>query len=223
MKSTGIDHSVPYTAVVMIRENGENVLRNSLPEGYHFAAFTPDDEARWVRLQAAVTHVESLEQGKRIFREEFLQAPESVPCEECPGYEAVVRRTVQVKDIAGNLVGVGTLWMGDTFGEEWPRVHWVAVHPDHQGKGLAKCILTRMLELYRELGCGKPIYLTTQTKTYRAVRIYSQMGFKPYMGEKPANWPFQSDIPKATFREENEAAWKLIREKLADAGLRLEE
>ena len=221
MKFAGVDHSVPYTAVVMVRENGQNTREYPLPEGYHFAPFTPGDEERWVRLQAEVTHVEGYAQGKSIFREEFLQAPEGSSCELCPGYEETAKRTVQVKDASGNLVGVGTLWMGDTFGPVWQRVHWVAVHPDQQGKGLAKCILARMLDLYTELGCDGPIYLTTQTKTYRAVRVYAQLGFAPYMGEKPANWPFRSDLPKDTFAEENEAAWALIREKLAEEGLPL--
>ena len=219
MRNTGIDHQVPFTAVVMVRENGKNVPAYSLPEGYHFAPFTPCDEENWIRLQLEVTHVESYADGKRIFREEFLQAPDCVPCEGCPGYEEVVKRTVQVKDAAENLVGVATLWMGDTFGAVWQRVHWVAVHPDHQGKGIAKCMIARMLQLYGELGYDTPIYLTTQTKTYRAVRIYKQMGFAPYMGEKPANWPFRSDLPKESFVEENEAAWTLIREKLAEAQL----
>ena len=221
MRNTGIDHVVPYTAVVMTRENAENFPAYALPEGYQFAKFTPEDESAWVRLQTVVTHVENEQQGRQIFREEFLQAGEEVPCAECSGYEETVCRTVLVKDTAGNLVGAATLWMGDTFGETWQRVHWVAVHPDHQGKGLAKCMLARMLALYQELGCESPIYLTTQTKTYRAVRIYAQMGFSPYLGEKPANWPFQSELPKATFREENEAAWQLIREKLAEVNLRL--
>ena len=221
MHRTGIDHAVPYTAVVMTRENGTLTKEYPLPAGYRFAPFTPEDEENWIRLQLEVTHVESYAQGKRIFREEFLQAPEGVPCEECPGYPAVVDRTVQIKDEAGSLVGVATLWMGDTFGEVWQRVHWVAVHPDHQGKGLAKCLIARMLQLYGELNCDTPIYLTTQTKTYRAVRVYGQMGFTSYMGEKPANWPFRSDLPQESFEAENEAAWKLIREKLAEAGLTL--
>ena len=219
MRKTGIDHTVPYTAVVMVRENGENVPAYSLPEGYHFAPFTPADEENWVRLQTEVTHVENLQQGKKIFREEFLQAAAEVPCEDCPGYEEVVKRTVQVKDTQDNLVGVATLWTGDTFGSLWQRVHWVAVHPDHQGKGLAKCMVARMLQLYRELGCETPVYLTSQTKSYRAVRIYKQMGFVPYMGEKPVNWPFQSDLPQNSFEAENNAAWELIREKLAEANL----
>lgn len=219
MKATGIDHSVPYTAVVMIRENPENVPDCRLPEGYRFAAFTPEDEENWVRLQAEVTHVESPEQGRAIFREEFLQAPEGVPCEACPGYADVVKRTVLVKDPAGNLAGVAALWTGNTFGEVWQRVHWVAVHPDHQGKGIAKCMLARMLLLCRELGWDGPVYLTTQTKTYRAVRVYAQMGFRPYMDEKPANWPFRSELPKGSFKEENEAAWQLIRQKLAEVNL----
>ena len=221
MHRTGIDHAVPYTAVVMTRENGTLSKEYPLPAGYRFAPFTPENEENWIRLQLEVTHVESYAQGSSIFREEFLQAPVDIPCEECPGYPAVVDRTVQIKDAAGNLVGVATLWMGDTFGEVWQRVHWVAVHPDHQGKCLAKCLIARMLQLYGELGCETPIYLTTQTKTYRAVRIYKQMGFVPYMGEEPVNWPFQSEIPQDSFEAENEAAWKLIREKLSEAGLTL--
>lgn len=221
MRNTGIDHTVPYTAVVMTRENAENFPAYSLPEGYHFATFTPEDEEKWVQLQTVVTHVDRASQGRRIFRKEFLQTGEGIPCEECPGYAETVRRTVLVKDTAGTLVGVATLWTGDIFGETWQRVHWVAVHPDHQGKGIAKCMIVRMLELYKELGCNTPIYLTTQTKTYRAIRIYAQMGFVPYLDEKPVNWPYQSELPKESFREENEAAWQLIREKLAEVNLSL--
>ena len=221
MNRTGIDHAVPYTAVVMTRENGKLLKKYPLPEGYCFAPFMPEDEENWIQLQLEVTHVENYAQGKQIFREEFLQAPEGIACEQCPGYPEVVKRMVQIKDATGNLVGVATLWMGDTFGEVWPRVHWVAVHPDHQGKGLAKCMLARLLQLYEELACDTPIYLTTQTKTYRAVRVYKQMGCSPYMGEKPVNWPFQSDIPKGSFSAENEAAWHLVRGKLAEANLTL--
>lgn len=221
MRSTGIDHAVPYTAVVMLRENAENVPEFPLPEGYHFAPFTPEDEEKWVQLQTVVTHVENAAQGRQIFREEFLMAGEDVPGKQCPGYAKTVERTVLVKTQNGELVGVATLWTGDTFGEDWQRVHWVAVHPDHQGKGLAKCMIARMLALYKELGCDTPIYLTTQTKTYRAVRVYAQLGFVPYMGAKPQNWPVQSDLPKESFKAENEAAWALIREKLAEANLTL--
>ena len=219
MNKTGIDHTVPYTAVVMTRENGNNFPAYPLPNGYSFAAFTPGDEENWVQLQTLVTHVENAAQGRQIFRQEFLMAGEQTPCEECPGYEETVRRTVLVKTADGTLVGAATLWTGDTFGTIWQRVHWVAVHPDHQGKGLAKCMIARMLALYGELGCSGPIYLTTQTKTYRAVRVYAQMGFIPYLGEKPVNWPFCSERPRGSFREENEAAWQLIREKLSEAGL----
>lgn len=221
MKRTGIDHSVPYTAVAMVRKNAENFPAYPLPEGYHFAAFSPEDEENWVRLQAEVTHVEGEEQGRRIFREEFLMAGEDIPCEKCPGYAKTVQRTVLVKDTAGNLAGAATLWTGDTFGEVWQRVHWVAVHPDHQSKGLAKCMVARMLTLCQEFSCDTPIYLTSQTKSYRAIRIYSQMGFAPYLGDRPQNWPFQSDLPKADFREENEAAWDLIRQKLKEVNLTL--
>ena len=94
MRNTGIDHAVPYTAVVMTRENGDNAPAYPLPSGYHFAAFTPADEENWVQLQTVVTHVENENQGRQIFREEFLQAGEEIPCEACPGYADVVKRIV---------------------------------------------------------------------------------------------------------------------------------
>ena len=218
MIATGIDHSLPYTAVAMIRPKGSDYPRYSLPEGYHFAKFTAEDEEKWVQLQTLVTHVESPRQGRQIFRQEFLQAEEDIPCEACPGYGETLRRTVLIKH-GEELVGAATLWTGDTFGEVWQRVHWVAVHPAHQGKGLVKCLIAEMLALYERMNCNTPIYLTTQTKTYRAVRVYAQMGFVPYMGEKPANWSFPSDLPKDSFSEENDAAWQLIREKLAEVNL----
>ena len=51
MRSTGIDNAVPYTAVMMTRENAEGFTTYSLPEGYHFVPFTAEDEEKWVQLQ----------------------------------------------------------------------------------------------------------------------------------------------------------------------------
>ena len=68
--------------------------------------------------------------------------------------------------------------------------------------------MTRLLERYAELGWQDDIYLTSQTWSYKAINIYAKFGFRPYLGEKPANWVC------GDFAAENARAWCLIREKI---------
>ncbi|WP_459169035.1 GNAT family N-acetyltransferase, partial [Natronospora cellulosivora (SeqCode)] len=46
------------------------------------------------------------------------------------------------------MVATAFLWHGNHFGKEFQRVHWVAVHPDHQGKNIGKALITKVLEIY---------------------------------------------------------------------------
>lgn len=91
--------------------------------------------------------------------------------------------------------------------EKHCRVHWVAVNEEHQNKGIAKALITKILDIYHELGYKDYIYLTTQTWSYAAINIYLGFGFKPYLGEQ---LPWKS----YNFVEENKNAWALIFEKI---------
>jgi ribosomal protein S18 acetylase RimI-like enzyme len=55
------------------------------------------------------------------------------------------------------------------------QLHWVAIVPAHQGKGLAKpmvaAVLKRLAQDYDEA------FLTTQTSSWRAVAMYRHFGF----------------------------------------------
>ena len=58
-------------------------------------------------------------------------------------------------------------------------MHWVAVQPDQQGKGLGKAAVLKTLEIMKALDPGKPILLHTQTWSHKAIRIYLRAGFRP--------------------------------------------
>ena len=107
-------------------------------------------------------------------------------------------------------MATASLWNGDTFGETRHRIHWVAVHPDYHGKGLAKALLTQLMTLYNELGFKGDLYLVTQTWSYKAINIYENFGFAPYQGMKPANW-YGED-----YETMNDKAWELIHQKISE-------
>ena len=64
-------------------------------------------------------------------------------------------------------------------GEERGRVHWVAIEPRFQGRGLAKPLLGAVMA--RLAHVHRTAYLTTQTTSYRAINLYLDFGFVPYL------------------------------------------
>ena len=113
-------------------------------------------------------------------------------------------------DLEGKVVATASLWNGDTFGETLHRIHWVAVHPEHHGKGLAKALLTKLMTLYNQLEYQGVIYLVTQTWSYKAINIYEKFGFTPYKGIKPINWYYDD------YETKNVEAWDLIHQNISE-------
>ena len=96
----------------------------------------------------------------------------------------------------GRSIGTATAWYNDDFlGERHGRLHYVAIQSDFQGRGLGKPLVggasRRLARLHARA------YLTSQTTSYIAIKIYLDMGFEPYL-----------DAPYS--RE----AWQLLAEKL---------
>lgn len=227
---TGLDKSLPHIGVIMEKRDTAAYPRFELPKGYRFSAFEPGFEARWARLQHLVGHVDSLQEAEEVFQSGFLlgcgtdwaqpRPPErrDIPAEAFPCYEEMRRRLLFVTDAAGDVVGTGVLWPGRHFGIERQRLHWVAVHPDHQGRGIAKALVTRLLDLYNELGYAGYVYLTSQTWSYRALSVYGKFGFRPYLGAKPPNWLSVNLASQARepwdYEERNREAWAMIQDKI---------
>ena len=226
----GLDRSLPHIGVIMEKRDTFDYPRYSLPNGFEFSLFRQGFERQWAELQLEAGLADTLEDAESVFRHEFLYGksidwtnrdkeavlPENT--EECPCFNEMCRRMVFVVDGSGNLAGTGALWKGDIFGTERQRLHWIAVKPEHQGKGIAKAIVARLLDTYNRLGYSKYVYLTSQTWSYKALGIYMNFGFTPYMGEKPEKWKSvnltSGNFEPWDYREKNTEAWCIIREKL---------
>lgn len=63
---------------------------------------------------------------------------------------------------------------------DWPpirRVHWVAIRPAYQGRGLARPLLFDIGQTLRELGHTRAT-LTTSHQRALAIALYRKIGFE---------------------------------------------
>ena len=169
-----IDKSAQLYDLFMIKTDTDCYPESRLPEGYSFVFYNSGDERKWARLEVELGQFDSVEDGVECFKKEFL-TDQSLRPED---------RMLFVKAPDGEYVATLTLWNGNHFGREYQRAHWLAVSDKCAGKGIAKALLSRVLQLYNELGFKDFIYLVTGSWFYPAIFIYRKYGFKEYTEAK---------------------------------------
>ena len=117
-----------------------------------------------------------------------------------------------VRDAAGKAVATASLWNGMFLGKECQRVHWVAVSDACAGKGIAKALISRVLDLYNELGYKNFIYLLTATRYYPAIGIYRHFGFSEYRGPVSPEKKYSDE----EFCKKTEVGIAIVNEKLQE-------
>jgi len=153
--------------VVMVREHLDNIPQYPLPAGYRMRLYRPGDKKVWVRLWEAS---DSLDRAAERFDESF-------------GYDlpALQKRCYFLVAPDGKDVGTITAWYNRNFrGRRWGLIHWVAIIPEYQGKGLSKCMMTVAMNRLRALR-HRRAYLRTQTHRIPAIKTYLDFGFLPDM------------------------------------------
>ena len=77
----------------------------------------------------------------------------------------------------GDPVGTTTAWTAEHERREVGLIHWVAVAPEHQQKGLGWALNVLVLHKLRDLGYTEAI-LNTNERLESAVRLYHRLGFR---------------------------------------------
>ncbi len=150
----------------MIRENLEDIPQFALPEGFSLRWFQPGDEKVWRKIQAAA--------------DKFIEITAELFAQQFGNDEALLsQRQCYLLDAHGNPIGTTTAWFNDNFeGARVGRVHWVAILPEHQGKGLSKPLMLAVCRRLKELGHTRT-YLSTSSARIPAIKLYLQFGFTP--------------------------------------------
>ncbi|MCZ6672465.1 MAG: GNAT family N-acetyltransferase [Verrucomicrobia bacterium] len=154
--------------VVMVRQDMAAIPEYRLPDGYSNRFFLPGDERTWLRIQLEAESFETI--SRERFRKTFANGPDQLP-----------DRQLFLLNPKGQAIGTATAWFNNNYhGESLGQVHWVALLPEYQGRGLSKPLLSSICSLLQELGHRKS-YLITSTRKIAAINLYLHFGFQPYI------------------------------------------
>lgn len=165
-----LDKSVPYYRLAMHRKPMAPPPEPSLPDGYRLCRFQPGDEADWARIEAAVLEFDDPLEALLYFQRTYL-----------PLGEELERRCLFIQEPSGRNIATATAWWAYTGEKRDPFLHWVAVHPEHQGKGLGYAVIAETIRLMTRIEGERDFYLRTQTWSHRAIRLYQRVGFEVSM------------------------------------------
>ncbi len=153
-------------SVIMATAHLAQTPLNSFSDGYGMRWYQPGDEDTWVQVQGASDRFNT------ITRELFIKAfgtDETVLAE----------RVGFLVDPASHAIGTATAWIDPHWhGKTVGQVHWVAIVPEYQGKGLAKPMLSAVCQRLLQLGQTEA-YLETSTGRIPAINLYRSFGFEP--------------------------------------------
>lgn len=157
-----------------------------IPDGYYIKKYRIGEESFWAEIESAAGEFKTENEALERFENEFG-----------PYRDEMEKRCyfVMHKE-SGRAVGTTTAWYDDNYkGQNYGRIHWVGIHPDFQGRKLAKPMLATAMAYLAEY--HDKAYLISNTTRYKAINMYLDFGFVPELEN-----------------DESRKAWKLIEEVL---------
>ena len=156
----------------MIRENMENIPQFPVPKGFAIRNYRPGEGRIWTRIQRAAEPYINIDDG--LFMREFKR-----------DLLAMEDRSFFLTTDAGEEIGTITAWwQPEMDGKNWGQIHWVAIHPDYQGRGLSKPMMS--VAMARLQQSHKRCFLGTSIRRIPAIKIYLDFGFTPDLSRENA-------------------------------------
>ncbi len=182
---------VPQANINMVRSSLDDIdvlalepslahVATMLPKGYRVRTYQSGDEDSWLQIIRVAERFFIVDDN--LFERQFEE-----------NFPALADRMFFLDSLAADgswqSVGTATAWWKDEWvinthsGDEpsnrggWGQVHWVAILPEHQGKGLSRPLMTTVMN---RLAFGhKRAMLETSTTRIWAVKLYLNLGFIP--------------------------------------------
>lgn len=160
-----MDHSVPWIGLEMRLDSLENIPDYELPAAYGWRYFKAGDECAWARIEISAGEFEGVDDALRGFRKYY------------PTDDQLDARMIFLTD-GGAPFATATAWFSDDPGDRQGRLHWVGIDAEHQRRGLSYPLVSLTLRRMKALG-HPSAYLTTQTASWPAIKVYHRFGFVP--------------------------------------------
>lgn len=176
-----LDKSIPYKNIIMhiTPDKIAAINQPQLPDGYSFRFFQTGDDKHWADIETAVLEFDKTESALKYFNENYL-----------PYIDELKKRCLfVVRHTDHQPVATATAWGHHSGFDHQPALHWVAVHPDAQGKGIGTAIIAKATALFAKYHPNQNVYLHTQTWSHQAVCIYSKLGWSVFKPQKNIKTP----------------------------------
>lgn len=173
-----IDNKIKYYELLMKYDDTSTFKKYKLPNGFHYKFYKSGDELEWVNIHIQSGEFTSKEQGLEWFHtfyDSFINE--------------LNKRCIFIVDSKTNeKVGTATvsLLKQKEYGYD-AAIDWLAIKRKYQGKGLSKPLVTKCMEIAKELG-HKSLILHTQTTTWLAAKLYLDFGFEVLNKDEVNGW-----------------------------------
>lgn len=154
-----------HIEVVMERTTLDNLPQSTEVAGCVIRGYQSGDEFTWTQIQTEADRHSTITSA--LFATEF---------------------GVDVRQLSDRIlfavvptfgpVGTAAAWWGSSPMDRWGRVHWVAVRPAWQRRGIGRSLLEAVLHRLRQLD-HEAAFLTTSPVRLEALRLYRSLGFLP--------------------------------------------
>lgn len=142
-----------------------------LPEQYGWRFYRPGDDLEWARIWTSAGAFDCLEAGLKNFHADF------------PDKSILADRMIFLTD-NGKPFATATAWFDDDPEGPTGRLHWVGIDEEHQGKGLARVLISLTMKQIKALG-HEMSNLGTQTHCWVAIGVYNKrFGFYPVVNSE---------------------------------------
>jgi ribosomal protein S18 acetylase RimI-like enzyme len=161
-----MNEQLPNVSVWMIQRDLSSAPRYELPEGYRMRFYREGDVTTWVQIQQAA--------------DRFIVPTAETFARSIPGDTAyLAERVMFLVDASGTEIGTITAWNSLFQGRTIGQIHWVAIIPEAQGRGLARPMLSAACDLLHDQGYHEA-WLETGTGRIAALNLYLKFGFVPH-------------------------------------------
>lgn len=152
----------PAPQLIMYYTKSQGPHERPLPQGYSMRSYRPGDEDAWAELL-------QINGQLGTWNRDRVEA-------QLEGNLVVEAQNFVVYN--GQLVATSGLYARLRQGTAHWEIGWIAVHPDHQGKGLGREVVGATVRAARSLH-DHPVFLLTDHFRIAALKLYLKLGFVP--------------------------------------------
>lgn len=162
-----LDKSLPFYDILMKRAAGTPLPEPRAPKGITLRSYRDGDEHHWAATETAAGEFPDEEQALARFTRDFGSWKADL-------YERCLFALNEDSMPVGNIA----VWWPRPAIRKYPWIHWVAVRPEYQCRGIGSFLVASGLRRAVELEGDVDIGLKTQTWSWPAVKIYLRAGFR---------------------------------------------